>query len=294
MKRPSKIDLFVFVAVAVSSMSAAAEAPAPKDWGARVTPYLWLSAINGTMSGTQESADIAIGIDDVLANLGGGLMGAGEIRYRRFLLLADFMWARLTPEVTADSVTVGPGPIGVQVGPAEVDITFNQVTALVAGGYRVLDLPFPRRADPDDALDPRRIQLDAFMGARFWWLGQKNDIDIPPASIGGMPVPGTGRDVEINSDDWWVDMQLGVALGLRPWERWSIGLGGAVGGFDIGSSSKFSWSGILDVNWHFGEKWTLNLAYRGIGFNRDFVSGASTLNLDIAMHGPLLGFTRQF
>jgi len=109
-----------------------------------------------------------------------------------------------------------------------------------------------------------------------------------------MPVPGTGQKVSVELSGWWVDPQIGVALEMRPWQAFSFALGGSVGGFGIGSASDFAWTGALSGSWHFADRWSLDLAYKGLGFQRDFSSGSEDGSLNMAIHGPVIGFSYEF
>jgi hypothetical protein len=284
--------VLVFCSI-VPTLGASAEEPPAKEWEARITPYGWLSAINGSIEADGRSTDLAVGIDDVLSHFGGGGMLNGSLRWRRLLVLADVVFARLTDKVTSDSVEVGPPALPIEVGPLETDLTFWEVTAALNLGYRLLDLPFPGLG-VGDASDPRRVFVDTYAGARFWWFDQQFELDIPATTVGGIPVPGGGRSRSISDDSWWVDPQIGFVVGARPWERFSFLVGGSVGGFGIGSASKFAWTGTLEGSWHFGEHWSLVVGYKGLGFDHDFGSGPTGGDLDIAMHGPLLGMSYRF
>lgn len=277
----------------VAAPEASAEPPPPKEWEARITPYGWLSAINGSVETRERSADLAVGIDDVLSHFGGGGMLNAGFRWRRLLVLGDLVAARLTDKVSSDTVQVGPPLLPIQVGPLETDLVFKEVTASLGLGYRLLDLPLPG-GEPRDARDPRRLFVDAYLGARYWWFEQKLKLSIPEVTIGDIPVPGGGRERTISGDSWWVDPQVGFVVGARPWERLSLALGASFGGFGIGSASKFAWQGALEGSWQLGEHWSLVVGYKGLGFDRDFGSGPTGGNLDIAMHGPLLGLSYRF
>ena len=276
-----------------TAFAASAEAPPAKDWEARITPYGWLTRIDGSVDIGERSGDVSAGIDDVLSHFGGGGMLNAGFRWRRLLVLGDVVFARLTDDLTSATVQVGPPALPVEVGPLKTDVTFWEVTGALSLGYRVLDLPFPGR-DVGDANDPRRLFVDAYAGARFWYFDQKYELSIPPTTVGGTPVPTGGRSQTVKDSQWWVDPQIGVVLAARPWKRWSFAIGGSVGGFGVGSSSKFSWTGVVEGSWHFAERWSLVAAYKGLGFNRDFSSKTIDGKIDIAMHGPVLGVSYRF
>jgi hypothetical protein len=289
------VPILVLCSIVPTLAAAAAGPPAEpaEAWEVRITPYGWLSAINGTMEIGAESTDLAMGIDDVLSHFGGGGMINGGLRWRRLLVLTDFVFARLTDEVEADSVQVGPPALPIEVGPRKTDVTFWEVTGAFNLGYRLLDRPFPGVAAREGS-DPRRLFLDAYAGVRFWWFDQEIEVSIPATTIGGTPVPGGGRSRSVSNDSWWADPQIGLVVGARPWERFSFLLGGSLGGFGIGSASSLAWSAALEGSWHLGEHWSLVVGYKGLGFDRDFRSRSVDGNLDIAMHGPLLGASYRF
>jgi hypothetical protein len=284
------VALCLVLSVLATAAFAGQSSQRPREWSARISPYLWLPALDGDMAFGGRSAEIDMDIRDVLSDFGGAVFLNGSFQWRRFLLLGDFMWARLSTDATSQKVSVGP----IEAGPLETDVTLNEYSFAFNGGYRLLDRPFPGATDGGAANDPRRLTADAFLGLRYWLINQRVDLSIPPVTVGGTPIPGGGRSARFEPADWWVDMQLGLLLGARPWQRWSFGLGGAVGGFGIGSSSDFSWNAALIGAWHFGERWSLELAYRGLGFDRRFGSGADDLSLNLIQHGPLLGITYRF
>jgi hypothetical protein len=288
-RRMSLLPLLALCSILPPGLDAGAEGRPEKDWEARITPYAWLTRIDGNIDARGQSQNFSASIEDVLSHFGGGAFLNGSFRWRRFLVLGDLVFARLTDDLTADSVQVGPPLLGIEVGPLKTDVTFYEVTAALNFGYRLLDRPFPGR-DAGAANDPRRLVVDAWAGARYWYFHQHFKLSIPPATIGGTPVPGGGRTRYLSGSDWWVDPMLGVTVEARPWESWSFAIGGGVGGFGIGSASKFAWTGVVEGSWHFSEHWSAVLAYKGLGFNRDFGGD----DLDIAMHGPVLGVSYRF
>ena len=75
----------------------AQEAGPTSGWSFQLTPYLWLAGIDGEVSGPRgNSASFDVGIGEVLSHLQGGLMLLGEARYRRWGILVDFDYARLS------------------------------------------------------------------------------------------------------------------------------------------------------------------------------------------------------
>ncbi len=62
------------------------------------------------------------------------------------------------------------------------------------------------------------------------------------------------------------------------------------GGFGIGSASDATWQVITGVSYGLSDRWTLRLAYKALDFDRE----ASGAELDMRMHGLVLGATYHF
>ena len=100
-RKPHSIrGVFLGIALVLAPLigSARAQEAGPSfGWSFQLTPYLWLAGINGDVEGPHGlSASFDAGIGDVLSHLDGGLMLLGEARYRRWGILVDFDYARLS------------------------------------------------------------------------------------------------------------------------------------------------------------------------------------------------------
>jgi len=294
--RPSILALLGFsILICLPRVAGAEDLPSP-EWSARITPYGWLPRIDGKLRAGKQTESFSVSIKDVLSAFSGGGMLNAEFRWHRLVLLGDLVASRLSSDSTTRSTTVDlPGPLPpLQIGGIDLESTVFQLSVGLGLGYRLLDRPFPGLDDAADPRDPRRLSLVAYLGARYWNTQQETKLKLPPILIAGVPVPGTGRKVSIDFHEWWVDPHVGVLLEMRPWQAFSFALEGSVGGFGIGSASDFAWAGTLSGSWHFAERWSLDLAYKGLGFQRDFGSGSDTGSLDTAIHGPAIGFSYRF
>lgn len=77
---------------AVLPASVRAEPPPAKDWEVELLPYGWLPSLDGSLEtpgGVTEH--FSIGVSDVLESLELGAFGRVNVRWRRWLLLADGM-----------------------------------------------------------------------------------------------------------------------------------------------------------------------------------------------------------
>src|SRR3954463_14823472 len=57
----------------------------PEGWHVAVSPYLWFSAIHGTVGVGGHDASVHAGFGDVLSNLNLGLMATTELRHKRLV-----------------------------------------------------------------------------------------------------------------------------------------------------------------------------------------------------------------
>jgi hypothetical protein len=213
------------------------------------------------------------------------------------------------------------------IGPFDVDVDILMIVSRAQIGYRVLDEPalelLGRTPIGDDR---RRVRVDLFAGLRYWYLRTEIDIESPPirvpefevtsslsggsVRVGGQRIPprtaaiptvrlpglefgGTtfgGTDIDETASNWWIDPLIGIRVGAGLTERVGIVFAGNVGGFDIGSASKFSWETLAYLDWRFGETTSLALGYRALGLDRR----KGEAQADIIMHGPLLGLIFRF
>ena len=73
---------------------------------------------------------------------------------------------------------------------------------------------------------------------------------------------------------------------------------GDVGGFGLSGSSQFSWqvAAVYSYTWQFnGYALAADIGYRALSTNVNFSNGSPfTNNLDLVIHGPLIGLTVKF
>ena len=94
----------------------------------RISPYVWLAGIDGTVGLRPELPDIDLNLSarDVLNSLDGGFLVLGEVRFGRAFVLTDLAFLRFVE----DGETSSP-----DVSSAEVEL--RTVILTFAGGYRV-------------------------------------------------------------------------------------------------------------------------------------------------------------
>jgi hypothetical protein len=73
------------------------ETPAVPGWTYRVTPYGWLTSMDGTQTVRGRSVKVDASFIDIVEESDTlvALMGDFEARYGRFALLADVVWSKI-------------------------------------------------------------------------------------------------------------------------------------------------------------------------------------------------------
>jgi hypothetical protein len=195
------------LAVAALCLPAAAaqaqDGKTTSDWGFQITPYLWLAGIGGDITTPGgRSASFSQSIGDVLGSLDAGLMILGEVNYRRWHLLADFDYARL-------SQSKSPG-IG------EISLETREFLGTLSGGYRFVD--------------SKSVSVDGFIGVRAMSLDNTlsftGNFVLPPFSDGGSqtwadPLVGARVILPINAD-FFANMYADVGGGPNGDLTWQI------------------------------------------------------------------------
>lgn len=201
-------------------------APAESGWQMTASAYVWAAGLDGTMRTLPPlpATDVSIGFDDVLRNLDGAIMGAGEAQNGRMLLFFDLMASRVSP-----SQTLTPGPFT-----GTVTAESSALIGLVAGGYRFVDAP--------------GWTLDGFAGVRGFAM--KNTLTLETA----------GPSARLSETQEWVDGVIGTRLkiDLTPQLYLSgIAFAGAGG-------SDYEWDLYGGVGYRFNDSWTALAGYRAM------------------------------
>ena len=73
-------------------------------------------------------------------------------------------------------------------------------------------------------------------------------IALPRVDLPGLQFPSAtcgGTDIDADETAWWIDSIVGARLVGDATDKVSLVLAGNIGGFGIGSASKFSWESLL-------------------------------------------------
>ncbi len=286
--------IFSAVILVITSMAMAAVSSAAGDetssnkWQYRVTPYAWVTAINGdrTLRGIDVETDASF-VDLVEASDSlVALMAYSEARKGKLALYLDTVWAKLTAS--------GGAVRGRNLGPLNITLSgkakLEYQYAIVGAGVNYEVAEWANGYAGSTA-------LDLMIGGRYWY--QKTSLDL--AVIGGSTLPqgfsqqGTlFRSGSLTAQ--WFDPVVGARM------RHDIGGGrqfvlmADVGGFGVGSD--FTWQGLAAYTFEFAKRGDTTFAgaigYRALSVDYSKGSGAEKYSVDEIQHGPILGLSMRF
>jgi hypothetical protein len=266
-----------FAALAVLGLAAspaivpAADKVDPYDggWHFRLTPYLWLPNVNGTIDGQvlgsalgDLSTSTEIGPNDYLENLKFGVMATGEVRKGDWSVFTDVIYVDFGDQ--RSRVRNITGPEGRPLSSLDRNATTGLSATLwtLAGARTLVRNP--------------RANLDLLAGFRYVGVETELKLDII-GSEGNVDISTRGsRDLT----EW--DGILGVKGQIRLGAgRWTMPYY-----LDVGTgSSNWTWQALLGLGYAFdwGE---VNLSIRSISYDFNEKRDA-----DLRMTGPALGAT---
>ena len=335
--RFGRLGALVVLALIVFTESSRATDPAPaqptaappgaapeKEWHFALAPYLWATALSGSVRVDGLQADIDVTFRDIFKHLNGALMGSAEINHGRFSLLVDGVAAFLQVDESYGPETKNLGPatfqqgpvqvtvpsVPVKIGPADLDSHVDLIAVEAVLAYQVFSSSFSEMAGAPAANDPRRLQLDLYGGGRYWNVNLRNSLDISPAQVSGfavqpsiprlprlklkgLQVPGFdigGRNDDFDTVEAWVDPVIGARIRVAITDRIDFTTIGDIGGFGVGNSSNLSWSAWGLVGYRLSDSWELKAGYRALAVRRS----QETVGSDLIMHGALFGALFRF
>lgn len=225
-----------------------------KQWHYSVTPYAWLSSIDGTVGarGLQASVDASVG--DIIDKLNWITQLHMEAQKDDWGLYVDPIFVKLSA--------------GGSVGAVPASVGFTQWLVEFAGTYRLMG----RSSGPGYPSN----SLRALLGGRFWSL--KNSITV-----------ADGRSASRTRQ--WIDPIIGLryTAGNKPW---SFVLQGDIGGFGV--ASEFTWSLAPVLTYSLSDAGSLVVGYRVLGVDYATGSGNDSFLLDVNYSGPILGYAFSF
>ena len=219
-------------------------------------------------------------------------MGDFEANKGQFGFFVDVVWAQLGIPASAASYA---NPIaGVRLS-LQTNAAITQTMTIIeaAGLYEVGKWP---------GSDQSFTALDAYAGGRFWNMSTQINLDLTGAIGFSDPrLSQFDRSKTVGIADtgslYWADPMIGLRLRHQFTPSQHAFIRGDIGGFGLSGSSQFSWqvAAVYSYTWQFnGYALAADIGYRALSTNVNFSNGANNSNLDLVIHGPLIGMTVKF
>ncbi len=275
----------VVLALACIAVSSAAHADTSSDeWRFKLTPYLWLPTIDGTLNydlppGGGGSPDISVGPIDWLELLNFGALIGGSARKGRFSMFTDVVYLSMTRNGDGRIVSVeGTVPGNIISIPVSADLTLNTRTDMdglvwtLAAGYTVKET--------------ETSSVDVFAGARLFSVDFSTSWTLTAAITTPEGEALLAAQDSIGSD---TDLWDGI-VGVRGHFAFGDGNWSVPYYFDVGAgSSDLTWNAMTGLSRTFG--WgDLMFVYRHLAYDED----SDGLLQDFSFSGPALGAAFRF
>ncbi len=267
----------------------------PDDWRFAATIYGWAVNLNGSATARGNTVNINASIFDLLQKSNSllGFMGDFEADKGRFGFFADVVWAQLA--IPASRAAYANPIAGVKLSlQASAADTLSMTIIEAAGLFEI---------GKWEGSGQSFTALDAYAGGRFWNVSNQINLDLTGAIGFSDPrLAQFDRSKTIGVADtgslYWADPMIGLRLRHQFTPSQHAFLKGDVGGFGLSGSSSFSWqvAGVYSYTWQFnGYALAADIGYRALSTNVNFSNGGPyTNNLDLVIHGPLIGLTVKF
>jgi hypothetical protein len=197
-----------------------------KKWEFNVTPYLWMTALDGDLTVLDQQKDVNVSFDDVLADLKLAAMLHAEAKNGNWSIMLDAFYAKLKETGT---VKGGAGEI---IAGDEIDATILQNIYELGLGYTFVKV--------------NNFNMDVLFGGRYFSVDTKLENTTKDRTIG---------DVKIDFIDPYVGLRM-----ANHWDKWAVGGRFDVGGFGVGSEISYKYN--VMVGYKFSELFQLDLGYQ--------------------------------
>jgi hypothetical protein len=273
----TSVCLAALVLALVSPANADTDTPTghSNKWSFVVAPYAWLAGTGGTITTGGVDQDFDLSFEDIFDLTTGGFQIYTQARYKRFFVAFDGTWA-----------TLGHGE---DVLGGRIDFEVDQTIAELHVGYRLVGPDFAATGRGAADFTPWGLELDAYLGARYWRTDLSLSVDLP----GRPPIIPPTMISESDTDEW-VEPLIGARfrMGLTPTVGMSIY--GNVGGFGVGNAADLTWTLSMSVEWQFADRWGAAFGWRTQSVEEMSGSGAERNGSKIVTTGPIIGLIYRF
>jgi hypothetical protein len=255
------------------------------NWTFRLTPYAWLTSLNGSQTVRGRTTNVDASFADILQTTfdNGGTLAAlmldGEARYGSFALFGDVIWEKISISPGGlRSRSVAPGITGTLGTSLNADYTMGIVE--FGGAYE-----FARVGN---------VAFDVMAGARYWNQSINVAFDVG-ATLDIVDLNLTrNRAVARSRSVDWLDgfagarARIAIAPGQELYVMGNVGAGG----------SKFTWEAIAAYSYDFttrnGITYSGILGYKALYADYAQGTGRTRFEYDMLQHGPVVGLSIRF
>lgn len=231
--------------------------PSGSGWQFTLAPYLWTPRTEIDLAVGTLTRSTTIDFSDIVDDLNFAFTGHFEASWREWTALLDLMYLKLGKDETT--------PAGVQT-----ELDYQQLFFEFGGTYRLATLPVGRTG---------HISFEALAGGRVMYV----DTEL---TTGGQ---SRSRDATL------VDPMFGGRLAYHITDSVALWLRGDVAGFGLSDSqSQITYNVIAGLSWRFTRVASLFAGWRYMHVEIEKGSGARTLDADLSLNGPFLGFNFYF
>lgn len=257
-------------------------------WSFTVTPYAWLMGASGSITAKGQTIDVNAGIVDMLGKTDSlvALMANVEARHDKLAFGLDFIFTQMVA-TPAFATQRNPSPWLSFSAAAGANVKSTMVMVEGTGTYEIFRLT-------------EKTVVDGLLGVRYWHtatdmnLGFTATATIRSPEDTGLSRSGGFAMASTGTMDW-ADPIIGLVLRHEIAPHHRLRLRGDVGGFGVGS--QLTWQAFGGYSYEFSSgptSWAAVLGYRAIGLNYSAGSGFDYRDLNLVLHGPLLGLSAKF
>lgn len=258
------------------------------DWTFTLTPYAWLMGASGSATAKGQTIDVNAGIVDMFAKTDTlvALMANAEARRGKLAFGLDFIFTEMVA-TPAFATQRNPTPWLSFTAAAGANVKSTMIMVEGSGSYELF-----RPAE--------KTAVDGLVGLRYWHAS--TDINLGFTATGTISTPADvglsrngGLALASSGSMDWADPVFGLVVRheIAPHQR--LRVRGDIGGFGVGS--QFTWQAFGGYSYEFSSgptSWSALLGYRALGINYSAGNGADYRNLNLVLHGPVLGLSVKF
>ena len=266
-KRMVLLLVFFVVLMAATPVSVPAQDNPDEgsEWTYSISPYMWMLSMKGDVTVDGTKSDLDVDFSDIWDELNIGGMIEAEAWKGRFGFLVNGLYADLGHSTN--------------IGPLKLD---PDLQAIWAGAGMLYRLGTWDLSDAPGEYSPT-VTLDTYLGVRYSWIDVK--LDFKPALL---PDPSGKED--------WFEPVLGLRTIWDLSDRWSLMMGGDIGGMAFGSDFAWGAYGVFGYRFNlFGnDNARVIVGYRAMSQDYDDGHGSNKFEWDVTLHGPVIGLTIPF